>query len=161
MSEEITFRIAPVLAALKARIEAHTWFEDVTVITEDKGNINNDIEVALGTITEKHAKIGVCIVLLAPRAKCPSPNAPGPCIEPLIVLSVLEDVTMNQGTTGTGKSALQIVEMLMRRIHHFSSTDANAAFVSDATPYKLTGAEPLTYEVYFNAKLALKPESGS
>ncbi len=159
MPDTITFRIAPVLAALKTRIEAHTWFEDVTVITEDKGNIENDIQVALGTITEKHAKIGACIVLLAPRAKCPSPNAPGPCIEPLIVLSVLEDVLVNQGATGTGKSALQIVEMLMRRIHHFNSTDANAAFVCDTAPFKLTAADPLTYEVYFQTKLALKPES--
>jgi hypothetical protein len=158
MSDEITFRIAPVLAAIKTHIEDHTWFEDITVITEDKGNIENDIQVALGTITEQHAKIGVCIVLLAPRAKCPSPNAPGPCIEPLIVLSVMEDVLINQGATGTGKSALQIVEMLMRRIHHYNSTDANAAFTSDATPYKLTGADPLSYEVYFNCKLALKPE---
>ena len=161
MPDEITFRIAPVLAALKTRIVTHTWFADITVITEDKGNIENDIEVALGTLTKKGDKIGACIVLLAPRAKCPSPNAPGPCIEPLIVLSVLENVTINQGANGTGKSALQIVEMLMRRIHHFNSTDANAAFISDATPYKLTAAEPLSYEVYFNTKLTLKPESGS
>jgi len=159
MSEEITFRIAPVLAALKTRIEAHTWFEDITVITEDKGNVDNDIEVALGTITEKHAKIGVCIVLLAPLAKCPSPNAPGPCIEPLIVLSVIEDVLVNQGDTGTKKSAIQIVEMLMRLIHRFSSADANAAFISDSVPYKLTASDPLTYAVYFQTKLALKPEN--
>lgn len=158
MSDPITFRIAPAIAALKTRIEAHAWFEDITVIIEDKGNIENDIQVALGTITEKHAKIGACIVILAPRAKCPNPNAPGPIIEPLIVLSVLEDVLINQGDTGTGKAALQIVEMLMRRIHHFNSTDANAAFASDSVPYRLTAADPLTYEVYFQTKLALKPE---
>ncbi|MCX6994137.1 MAG: hypothetical protein NT011_13485 [Kiritimatiellaeota bacterium] len=158
MSEEITFRIAPAIAAIKARIEGHTWFEDITVITEDKGNINNDIEVALGTITEKHSKIGACIVLLAPIAKCEHPGAPGPCIEPIIVISVVEDVAINQGATGTGKSALQIVEMLMRRIHRFSTTDTNAAFVCDDTPYKITNSDPLTYNVFFKTKLALQPE---
>ena len=158
MSDPITFRLAPALAAVKARIEAHAWFADLPVITEDKGNIENDIEVALGTLTEKQTKIGACIVLLAPLAKCPNPNAPGPIIEPLIVVSVVEDVTINQGATGTGKPALQIVEMLMRRIHHFNSTDANAAFVSDSVPYKLIKDAPLTYSVFFQTKLALKPE---
>ncbi len=158
MADPITFRIAPAIAAIKARIEGHTWFEDIMVITEDKGNINNDIEVALGTITEKHSKIGACIVLLAPIAKCPHTNAPGPCIEPVIVLAVYEDVLVNQGDTGTKKSALQIVEMLMRRIHRFSSTTVNAAFVCDDTPYKITNSEPLTYNVFFKTELALKPE---
>jgi hypothetical protein len=159
MPETITFRIAPAIAALKARIESHSWFEDLTVITEDKGNIENDIAVALGTITEKHAKIGACIVILAPTAKNPSPNAPGPCIEPQFVLAVIEDVLINHGETGTQKAALQIVEMLLRRIHFYNSSDANAAFTSDATPFKLTNSDPLTYEVYFRSKLALKPEN--
>ena len=158
MSEEITFRIAPAIAALKTRIESHSWFNDITVLTEDKGNIENDIAVALGTITEKQTKIGVCIVILAPAAKNPSPNAPGPCIEPLFVLAVIEDVLMNQGDNGTKKAAMEIVEMLMRCIHRFNSGDCNAAFASDSIPYKLTNSDPLTYEVNFKTKLALKPE---
>ncbi len=159
MAEETpTFRIAPAIAALVTRIEGYTWLKNLPLITEDKGNIENDIQVALGPLTTEGGKTGACIVILAPRARLPEGNAPGPTIDPQFVLAVIENVSINQGDTGHKKSALQIVELLMRRIHRHHSTACNSAFLCDDPPYRLVESDPLTYEVYFRAKLALKPE---
>lgn len=159
MSDPVTFRLAAIQAALQARLSSHEWFADIPVLTEAKGDLENEIARALGTVTETNSKIGACVVILTPTAHCKNQNAPGPCLDPLnIVVDVLEDVLINQGDTGTKKHAAEIVEMVLRRIHWFIDPDVNAAFVAAPDAFKIINSDPLTYEVNFQTKLALKPE---
>jgi hypothetical protein len=80
-------------------------------------------------------------------------------LDPLrVTVACIENVLVNQGDQGTKKHAAEIAEMVLRRIHHFSSSDCNAAFTADGDAFQITSSDPLTYEVNFQTKLALKPE---
>ncbi len=159
MSDALTFRLSAIQAALQARLQSHPWFADLPVLTEAKGDIENEIARALGALSGVDGKIGACVVILTPTAKCQNPNAPGPILDPLtVVVAAIESVTVNQGDQGTKKHAAEIAEMILRRLHHFVSSECNAAFTAAPDAFRISTADPLTYEVMFHSKLALQPE---
>ncbi|MBI3986981.1 MAG: hypothetical protein HY343_08685 [Lentisphaerae bacterium] len=152
-----TFRLSPIPTTLKALLDANAYFSDITVLLETKGDIENEIARALGVLTQKGGKIGVAVVILAPKASIKDP-APGPILDPLtLTIAVFENVIFNTGADGTGKPALQIVELIMRLLHFKIPTATNSALL--ATGYRLTASDPLTYEIDFKLKLALTPEA--
>jgi len=160
MSDELTFAIYPLQAAVKTRLEAHAYFSDITVFTEEQGDLDSEIERALGMLTEKGDKIGACVVILTPIAKSKSPNAPGPLLDDfLFSINVLENVLVNQGDDGTKKHAIQIVELILRHLHRWTVPNTNAALHVAANAFTIPNSDPLTYQVNFVTSLCLKPES--
>jgi hypothetical protein len=155
----LTLKLDLVQEAIKERLEGHFYFADIPVLVEDKGDIEADVNQALGTLTEKKTKMGICVVVSMPGARCRYPNAPGPLLDPLsITLSVVEDVASNRGASGTGKPALAVVEVVLRLLSHWTSTKFNAAIVPSATPFQLNaGSAGLQYDVNFESKLGLTP----
>ena len=160
MSDTISFALFPLQIAVQSRLQAHPWLTDIPAITEAKGDIVNEVKRALGELEGLNGKFGACIVILTPTATLKYPDAPGPILDGLsLVLSVIEHVELNQSEQGTKKHALEIVEFCLRYLHHWTVPGSNAALCVQSTPFKIVNADPLTYEVYFKTKLALKPES--
>ncbi len=158
MPTPLTFAIAPLQAAVQARLKAHPWLADIPILTEAQGDVPNEIDRAMGALTGVDGKIGACVVILTPAASSKFPNSPGPLLDQLdITLSVLENVMVNQSDQGTKKHALEIVEFLLRFLHHWAC--ANAVLCVRSPAYNLVTGDPLTYHVNFQTKLALKPES--
>lgn len=160
MADELTFSIYPLQTSVQTRLQAHAYLSDIPVLTEEKGDIDNQIDLALGVLGSvvEGGKLGACIVILTPTAKNQSPNAPGPLLEEfLLVINVLESVAINQGDQGTKKHAIQIVEFILRYLHRWTIPGTNAAI--KASSFLIIGSDPLTYQVNFITSLCLKPEN--
>ena len=159
MSDPITFSIYPLQTEVLKRLQSHAYLSDVKILTEEKGDIENEIQRSLGNLTGVDGKIGLCIVILTPTATSKSPNAPGPLLDGLsLVISVIENVLVNQSDQGTKKHAIEIVELVLRYLHRGTVPGTNAALRVAARPFALTNSDPLTYEVNFITSLCLKPE---
>jgi hypothetical protein len=89
-------------------------FSDITVITEDDGNIEAMMNKGLGIITEKDGKAGVCVIVQQPTG---DDDRPGITMGPLDLywtFLVLEHREFNKDSTlGTTKKAWTVA----RRIH--------------------------------------------
>lgn len=90
-------------------------FNDITVITEDEGNIERQMDKALGIIEQKDSKAGICVIIQQPTG---SDDMPGVLFPPLVLdwtILILEHRERNRNTDkdGTGKKAWTVA----RRIH--------------------------------------------
>lgn len=155
----LTFAIYPLQEAIAARLRAHEWLSDVPVITEQQGDIENEIQRALGTLEGVNGVAGICIIILTPTGGSRTPTAPGPILDDLnIVVSVVENVLVNQSEQGTQKHAAEVVEFLLRYLHHWVCPNLNAPVVAKSPAFSIAESDPLTYQVFFTTKLALRPE---
>jgi hypothetical protein len=158
MPTPLTFSIQPLQDAIAARLREHAWLANIPVLTERHGDIENEIQRALGELEGIDGVSGVCIVILTPAGGSKLPNAPGPILDDFnIVLSVIENVMVNQSEQGTNIRASQVVEFLLRYLHLWTCPGANAPLVAKSPAFSITNAEPLTYQVYFQTKIALQP----
>ena len=82
--------------AIIAKLQSDAWFDPaednyVQVIAEDKGDIDNQITVAL-------SRIGISVLVQMARAYCNKPNIPGPYFDPIeYIIEVAENVLINRG----------------------------------------------------------------
>ncbi len=125
----------------------------VTVLTERIGNIESKIETAL-------AQLGISAVIVTPVGKLPDPVTPVLDLVLPIVVQISENVTLNQGATGSKISALQLVKATMRILHLRPHAVGNgkgsiARFQLTETPFTLVSTDPqLVYHVNLEARLA-------
>ncbi len=160
MSEIITFSIYPLQTEVLKRLQAHPYLADVKILTEEKGDIENEVQRALGNLTGVDGKIGACIIILTPLGKSKSTGAPGPVLDDFqIIISVIENVLVNQGDDGTKKHAIEIVELILRYLHRWTVPGTNAALRIAANAFTITDSDPLTYNINFVTSLCLKPEN--
>lgn len=100
------------------RLAADSYFEDIPVLTEDRGDVENEIARALGTLTETGGKIGICAVVLTPFARIRTQELPGPYLDPLqLSVTIEENVLVNQATGGTQKHCSDVAERVATLLH--------------------------------------------
>lgn len=147
-------------------LEADPYFADIPIFTQRKKNIENEIALALGTITEKAAgKIGLCIVVVMPLAEMSYPNLPGYFDKVPQVLRVLENVTLNTIGKKAEDVAVHIVATIHGRFLYSESLNAGdpATVVVDKKAITI-GDEPdknlLSYDVvaWTQAKVSYTPD---
>ena len=151
-------KLADLRTAAAALLSADAYFSDVTVLTEQKANIDNEIERALATLTEKNSKIGVVAVVITPLAAISQPNLPGPYLDPItLVVHIEESVTINNGATGTLKPASDIAEKVLSVLHRVVPTGFARPLIADRNA--ISAAEPvlgdLAYDVRFTTQAGL------
>jgi len=112
----------------EARAESDEYCVDLTVIAERRGVTENEIERALGTITEKGGKAGAVILILKPTLIPSNPDAPGPEFLVQQALQVIVDPIINDGDSGTGKTAEQIAERMRMLFHRFVTAHGTFSF---------------------------------
>lgn len=98
--------------AAQGILKADSYFTRIEVITEQLGDISNQIQIAL-------SKLGICVLVVTPDTDFKFPDAPGPIMDPLkIIVEVTEQVLMNRGAQGTGRSASAVAERAAWQLHY-------------------------------------------
>lgn len=102
-------------ADVKGALEACDYFEDITVVAEDKGDLTQVITAALGGTAFKANKTGVIVVVNEPIANSTTEIRAPNLEEVRQKITVIENREINRdGSTGTGKSAYLIGESILQ-----------------------------------------------
>lgn len=120
MSEPLTGEVVGSLMQdyLRLLIASDELFSDVTVMAEDDGDIEFQMDQALGIVTRKEGKAGVCVIVRQPQGGDSKPGMIWPPLDLEWDILVLEWRGMNKDTAkgGTGKRAWT----LARRVHRIA-----------------------------------------
>jgi hypothetical protein len=127
-----------------ATVEYFTAAPAVTLIVQDEGDIENKINIALGSL-------GVCCVFLMGGAKCQRPNVSGPYLDNIdLVALISENVAINR-RTASYKTALEVAEYVLANLHLWKPATVNEVIVADEEALRLVQNPPpgatLAYEV--------------
>lgn len=136
------------------RIGADDYFSDVPVLTERKGDINAEIDKALGTYgIQAGTKAGACILVTTPLAGCTKLGIPVPVLdETSLAVTVIEDVLINTGSDGTLKSALDIACHVLGVMWLYQGKGGLGAIAPDKKTIRLAEDAPkgkLAYNIFF------------
>lgn len=94
---------------IAALIRANSFFDNIDVLTDEKGDIDTTILIAL-------QKVGVGIVIEVDRGSVISPNVGSSDVELTCVISIVENVLINrdpENVSASGKRATDLVCELM------------------------------------------------
>lgn len=98
-------------AMMVAILESDSALAPVKILSENLGDINSQIRMALG-------KIGICAIVLTPDASVDGTNAPGPLLKPVgVVVEIEELVVVNRGDKGSKLPASDVAERVLWRGH--------------------------------------------
>ena len=106
-----------------ARLEGESAFTYVPLYVsrprseDDALQIVSDIDAALAGLTTKAGKSGLAVIVLLPIAEVPEPDVPGPQLELILTLRVIELPLVNMGATGTGITAEQCALNILQSLH--------------------------------------------
>ena len=94
------------------------YFNDVTIVTEDKADISTIIQKALSPIAVKGGKAGLVIVVEDPEADAPT-NIPGPYLTKIRQkLTIMENMLVNRTSPyGTMKKAFEVAEIIQEVLY--------------------------------------------
>ncbi len=108
--------LSTVQRAVQARLRAHPWFAAINVLYTQQGNIVNEINISLGTMTKPYGA-GLCIVVGTPNADDDDENVSALDLDPFyLTADVYCDPLTVDGKTGVRKSvdgvALNVLRLL-------------------------------------------------
>ena len=136
--------------------------QSIPIVTESKGSIVQDIELAL-------AKVGICALVLTPSIELHAPNTQDVSGFAKLNVGLYEDAPINQGNGGTGIQIAQLAEatvMILHWLQHGCYTagvagESTAAtrFLALPSPIEFQSpGPPLRYNVAFQAHVTLNPQ---
>lgn len=119
---------------LKLLLESDDLFNNVTVITEDEGDIEAQMNKALGFYATKDGARGVCVIIQQPAGGDERPGISRGPLDLEWTLLVLEHRTFNKDTAkgGTGKKAWTVA----RRIHRILKNHRAGGLTMNFSPAK-------------------------
>lgn len=92
--------------AIAKALTKEPFFANIPVITEAKGDVLNQIERAI-------AKLGICVVIETLTGKTDTMGVGAYSLDLKVGVTISEMVVINQGNSGTKKSASQVVAMIL------------------------------------------------
>lgn len=101
----------------KALLDGDATFSAVSVLKEEKGDIEADILQGLGTLNEKAGKIGAVAVVLQPVELATDPNTPNPEHRVRFSVQVFDQPLFNAGADGSGKDIWQLARRIRQLCH--------------------------------------------
>ncbi len=136
--------------AIVTRLRAVAFFDTITILTEEKGDVANSVNVALGTATVTATKAGLVILILTARADVKTPNVPGPYLEPItIVAHVEENVLINQGADGTKLACSDVAEQVASALHRHTPSGDTRPFIVQ----RIANAQPMFGDIAYAVTL--------
>lgn len=91
---------------LSALLTADSYFSGVTILTESRGDILNQLQSALG-------KLGIVVIIETLTGKPETPGIGSYTIDLNLGITVTENVLINQSASGTRKPASAVVARIM------------------------------------------------
>ena len=128
MSETRKGTIDQLQQAIVDRLAQDEALSEISVFYESTKDLVSQIETALGSLK------GLCIVVTPPISKVSNGNLPGPYFDAQIEVNIPENVLINMGPSGTGKTASEIAELIAKRLHHFNTTHGRVLIVTGILP---------------------------
>lgn len=102
------------------RLNADSYFEDITIIRARDGDIDTELDKALRFLTPKNSKIGAACIVGGVQIGVSNPDTPGPYFDDgFIAVDTFENPVFNDGATGTGKRAEHIAGRANQVLHHY------------------------------------------
>jgi hypothetical protein len=122
-------------AILADFVEGDPYFSDIPIITENAKDIVGEMDKALGPIAGKAGKSGICVIMNTPVSRLNDPNTHPTYFDDIPVIGVVrENVTINQGSSGTGKHALAVAEVLLAVMQQYRGSERALCFWPDKVP---------------------------
>ena len=135
--------IKDIQVAVFKRLKDHEYFSNLDPLTEEIGDLENQIDLAL-------SKIGISVQVVTPTLNGASENSPGPFFENIpIRIRVTENVLINRSSTGTQKAASDVAEMAVALLHLYQP-DGLWLIVAESEAVKLISMDP---ELVYDAQL--------
>jgi len=109
---------------IKDRLQSVAYFADLPIVTEEKGTITEDVAQSLAAVAVAENgdnKNGIAIVLRTPEFTNSDPTKTGMLLMLHPKVSIYENVSINQGATGIGKPALDVLHAVLFMLHGFGS----------------------------------------
>lgn len=150
--------------AITARLDGLSDFNGVTVLSRKTGDLQNQIESAL-------AQIGACVIVMVPSATPRRYQSNRVYLDPVrVIIRTAENVTINQGETGSKKGALLLAEMVLSQLQQWEPPlDDSAPLIALEDGIRELNVIPLpeegetsdvhAYDITFTTKLALLPRA--
>lgn len=139
---------------LQGRLEMDAYFADIPVVVAEEGNIALELERRQAVISEKMGRIGTAVLVLQMVADDSYAQlATGPMLL-RVAFQVLENIELNRGPSGTGKTARQIARRVRDVIKPLALWGIATEMVPDKPciePVNLSELGPLVkaYQVNF------------
>jgi len=112
--------LATIQTELVHLLNAGPYFADITVLYERSKDLENELDRQLAGATLKAGKHGAFVIVGTFEADVESPDVTGPYFGALrLNIMAYEDVLMNTGPTGTGKSAIDIAIAVAQHIQDY------------------------------------------
>lgn len=107
-------------------VAALEWFEDITVLTEDIGDLQNEVTKALGVMNVAGGKVGTFVLFVFESARLERQTDFGPVFGGIkLSARVIEEPTLNRGDAGTGKITRETAEKLAAALSLFTPASGN------------------------------------
>lgn len=109
-----------------ARLNADAAFEFVPVLVNRPRDaagaimIRETLNKALMGISKKNGKGGIAIMVMMPDGEVPNQDSPGPQVDLILTVRIVEQPTFNEGTNGTHISAEQCALSVLKLLHLWS-----------------------------------------
>ena len=124
----------------------------IVVITQNVGDIETEVQT-------KVANLGISVVAVMPLVKMPETLAGSVSLRVPLVFEVVENVTLNQGNGGTGKSILEVCWEIVCLLHGAGTGQGdprNSRILATQNAITMVDTTP-TYHANFTAPLTLTP----
>jgi hypothetical protein len=151
---------------LLARLEADEFFADLPVLVAEEGDVQAEMKRKQAVITQKSGKRGAAVIVLQVVAEDDLPNLQFGPLTLYPAIQVVENLELNRGVGGTGKSARKIARRVRDVIKCFGAVSLVKSMQADKPciePVNL-GAElgklVKAYQVNFRCLEASSQDSG-
>lgn len=109
---------------------------------------------------EASGKAGLLIVVMMSGGQVPSPNEPGPKLQLVQVVRVIENPMINEGADGTGLTLEGVKKNVMGALHQWSNDGSQALYSArDAFKEVFLEGGAVGYDVFFNQAMPLQPRT--
>jgi hypothetical protein len=123
---------------IAARLSADEFFRNVTpVLLQRRGITENDVQVALGTMTPGQV-MGTVAIVLMPTLATDAPDAPGPRGNVVYTVQVIDyPLVRRQSAGGSQVSAEQITDRVRQIIHRFGTGRGQVLYWAGQSPIQV------------------------
>lgn len=108
---------------------------------------------------EANGKAGLLIVVMMSEGEVPSPNGPGPALELVQVVRVIENPMINEGTDGTGLTVEEVSTLVLSALHQWTNDGRQALYPAKQAMKEVNLANGVGYDVTFKRLMQLPPRA--
>lgn len=109
-------------AAIRDTLLEDPFFQDIPIVTQDKGDIDQMISEALhgaGIATNNASKAGLGILVVTPEGENISERAAVVTLRQSVNLLIVENGPVNRGSTGIQKLPTEVAHRAILKLHNY------------------------------------------